>query len=597
MRLLFIICLFFVVQDITGQNAALGNSYYNSGEYEKAARIYKSLYDKSPGNDYYFGRYIESLLAYEAFDEAEDVLKKALKKRTDDMELHVYYGNLYEKKGEPEKANKQYQQAIKNIPKNTAVIGKLANSFSRLAKYELAIDVYKKGNELIGQDIFSYNIATLYNRLGNKENMIDYYIKSISRFSKNLNTLINAMQRNLAEEEDIKLLQQKLYEEINKPDAEPAVYEVLEWTFIHNKEYYKAFRQARSIDRKENGTGEGVLKIADIAYHDGDYNTAIEAYDYVAEKGALSPLYLAGKRGTLNSRKNEILSAKKVDSTQLSLLETEYRSFIEDFGANRETAGLLIEFANYEALFMDKIDTSIIILKEVIELGDIDKYTRAKAKIDLADYLLIQGERWESTLLYSQVDKDLKEAELGERARFKNAMLSYYSGDFEWAQEQFDILKRATSRLISNDAIDMSVFIIDNLGLDTTDVPLKMFSQSDLLIFQNKYEEAFKKLNEIENLYPEHGLTDDILYRKAGMNADLGNYDLAIEQYERIIETYPEEIRADNAIYNLAEIYENVLEDNERAMELYQKLFLDYSNSTFAVEARKRFRVLRGDNI
>ena len=46
------------------------------------------------------------------------------------------------------------------------------------------------------------------------------------------------------------------------------------------------------------------------------------------------------------------------------------------------------------------------------------------------------------------------------------AQLSYYEGEFEWAQAQLNILE-ATSELVSNDAIQLSVFITDNLGLDS----------------------------------------------------------------------------------------------------------------------------------
>jgi TolA-binding protein len=209
----------------------------------------------------------------------------------------------------------------------------------------------------------------------------------------------------------------------------------------------------------------------------------------------------------------------------------------------------------------------------------------------------MNGERWESSLLYSQVDKDFKEGVLGEKARYQNAKLSYYAGDFEWAQEQFKILKGATSKLISNDAIDMSVFILDNLGLDTTEATLQMFASADLLIFQNKFDEALQKLDSINILFPEHSLEDDVLYQKAQIFKKLRNIDKVVPLFEKITETFKEEIKADNALFELAEIYETVLNDKEKAKMLYEKLFIEYSGSTFAVEARKRFRILRGDEI
>jgi tetratricopeptide (TPR) repeat protein len=225
----------------------------------------------------------------------------------------------------------------------------------------------------------------------------------------------------------------------------------------------------------------------------------------------------------------------------------------------------------------------------------VPKDTYSKAKLDLADFQLMKGEIWEATLLYSQVDKELKEEPLGEEARFRNARLAYYNGDFEWAQAQFDILKASTSKLISNDAIDMSVFIMDNLGLDSTAHPLASFAEAELLTFQNRFAEAQDKLQILSNLYPEHGLQDDILYLRAQILVKQRKYDQAVPLYEEIYTKYPEEIRADNALFILAGLYEEQLGKPEKAQELYEKIFVEYSGSTFSIEARKRYRILRGD--
>ena len=66
---------------------------------------------------------------------------------------------------------------------------------------------------------------------------------------------------------------------------------------------------------------------------------------------------------------------------------------------------------------------------------------------------------------------------------------------------------------------------------------------------------------------------------------------------QAIIDDFADGIRADNALYELAGLYENQLNDLEKAKELYEKIFIEYSGSTFAVDARKRFRILRGDNM
>jgi TolA-binding protein len=231
----------------------------------------------------------------------------------------------------------------------------------------------------------------------------------------------------------------------------------------------------------------------------------------------------------------------------------------------------------------------------MVNLPGVNQYLKAEGKIQLANYYLMQGEQWEATLLYSQVDKEFKDDLLGQKARFSNAKLSYYVGDFQWAQTQFDVLKASTSKLIANDALDLSVFIMDNLGLDTIATPLEIYAQSELLVFQNRFEDALKLWKSIETDFPGHSLADDILYLKAQMYLQQRAYEEAAAMYQKIVDDYGDEIRADNALFALAKLYENQLQDVDKAQELYERLFIDFSNSTLAVEARKRFRILRGD--
>lgn len=598
MRLLIILFIAFISITAAAQDSRLANQYYQTGEYEKASTMYLKLFNKTKKNDYYFDRYIESLLAVENYAEAETALKNQIKARPKDIQLYVTYGNIYEKRSDLENAEKQYKRAVENMPADIGIISKIGNSFTTLAKYDLAIQVYENGEKLVDRpNVFAHNLASLYGRKGEVDKMISSYLNSIDRYKNNINNLINVFQREL-DEDGYAILQKQLYERIQEENANELYNEILEWTFIHRKEYGKAFRQARSVDRRNEENGGRVFEVAEIAYNDRAYDIAIDAYAYVTEtKGENSSYYLDAKRGLLNAKKKKITGNYDYTKEDLTNLKREYNSFLDEFGRNRQTAMLMSELADFEALYLNELDTAVLILQEMVEFAGVDKYAVANAKLNLADYMLMQGDVWESTLLYSQVDKEMKEGILGEKARFRNAMLSYYRGDFEWAQEQFDILKTATSKLISNDAIDRSVFIMDNLGLDTTPVPMQMYATSEQLIFQNRFDDAFDKMDSIMILFPEHGLEDDILYSKATIYRKQRKFDEAVATYDSIITNFPEEIRADNALFELAELYEKVLQQPEKAKKLYEKLFLEFSGSTFAVEARKRYRALRGDDL
>ena len=598
---ILLLCFFGVISlqaQVTKQSSSkLANKYFQQGEYEKAAVEYKKLYDVRQ-NDYYFKRYVEAVIALEDYEKAGKVVNQAIKNRPMDVHLIVSLGYMYEQQFEEDKAAEQYERAITKMPSDLGRISQLGNAFLSLAKYDYAIRVYEKGEDVVGPNYsFSSSLADLYRRKGDVPRMMYYYLNTAEQNPKRINNLKINLQRNL-QKEDFVVLQTQLYERIQEEPDVIEYQELLVWAFMQDKNYEKAFRQARALDRKLDENGMRVFGIANIAAQDKDFDTAISAYSYIIEnKGVNSSYYIDAKRELLNCRKEIITADLKYEKEDLLALKMEYDTFLHEFGENRQTSSVMSEYADLQALYLNDVGEAINILTKVKNMRGLAKNSVAKAKVSLADYYLIDGEIWESTLLYSQVDKDFKEEFIGELARFKNAKLSYYNGDFGWAQAQFDILKASTSKLISNDAIDLSVFIMDNMGLDTTDVPLALYAKADLLIYQNRFEEAFEKLDSITAVFPEHTLQDDLLYSKAQINVKRKNFDEAIKLYNQIIEKHVEEIRCDNAVYELAELYDYQLEDKEKAQELYQKLFIDFSNSTLAVDARKRYRFLRGDDI
>ena len=97
--------------------------------------------------------------------------------------------------------------------------------------------------------------------------------------------------------------------------------------------------------------------------------------------------------------------------------------------------------------------------------------------------------------------------------------------------------------------------------------------------------------------FPGHTLSDEIYMRKAEIYMQLNNTDLAIQMYQKITSDWGYDILADDALYRLAKIYDNTLADKVKAMELYEKILLEHNSSIFTAEARKRFRILRGDNL
>lgn len=600
MALRFIFPFLFICLTLSAvaQNAKLADQYYLEGEFQKAGDLYLKLHEtaKKNNNYSYFNKYVECLLALHDYAVAEKVIKDIMKEQPDNFSMMVTLGNVQERKGDFEGAQASYRLAIEKLPPRMDVITQLGNAFIEQAKYDEAIETYEKGETVLGKKgIFSYQLADLYRRNGDMPKMVEQYLYSLQESPERLPTIQTLMQRTLHQENYPDLLAQ-LYAFIQDYPESGQFEEMLAWTFMQQKDYSKAMRQAKALDRRMGENGMRVYRLAQIAANDKDYTTAIDGFDYIfSTQGVGSPYYMEAKRAALATKRKQITDHYNYTIGQLRVLEGEYDSFLAVQGINANTALIVSEEAMLEALYINDLTKAITLLKQIVDLPGINNYIQANAKLDLGDYYLMSGEVWEATLLYSQVDKAFVEDLIGQDARFRNAKLSYYNGDFQWAQSQFDILKTSTSKLIANDALDLSVFIMDAMGLDSNTEALASFAKAELLIFQNKLDLAIDSLDELAKKYPKHGLQDDILYLKAKLFEKKREYTSAEAAYKEIIEKYPKEIRADNSMYFLAQLYENQLNDIEKAKALYEKIFMDYTDSTFAIDARKRYRELRGD--
>lgn len=579
----------------TGQDQSLALQYYGNGEYEKAAELFEALYKKQPKN-YYFQYYFKSLIKLQDYEAAEKLCKKASKKNPNDPTYLIYLGQTYDLMVETEEAEKQYQLVLKKIPERQSSISNVANAFFKVDKLEYALETYSIGAKKLGKDPFLIQKANLYQKLGETDNAIESYLDLLDNQPKYLANVQDWLQAFLDEESDFEKLQIQLYKRIQNNSKSTVYTELLIWQFIQQKDFESALVQVKALDKRMKQDGLEVMRLGASAMQEKDFDAAILAYEYIIDQGIDHPRYFRARQRKLEARQKEIHLTYPIDFTKLKILKSDLLEFSEDYAKKDEyQAQVLKDLAKLEALYFKDAPEAINILTPITEWNSIPGYLKAEIKLDLGDYFLISDDIWESTLTYSQVDKAWKDHPLGEEARFRNAMWSYYQGDFDWAQTQLDVLKGSTSELIANDALKLSVFITDNSGLDTSMESMKLFARAELNTFQNKFSEALMIHEKNLKLAPASMLADDILYAKADILYKMGSVDSAASLLRGIEENYSFDLLADDALFRLADMYENQLQKPEKAMECFQKLILNYKDSLYIVESRRRFRKLRGD--
>ncbi|MDB5116464.1 MAG: tetratricopeptide repeat protein, partial [Mucilaginibacter sp.] len=312
-------------------------------------------------------------------------------------------------------------------------------------------------------------------------------------------------------------------------------------------------------------------------------------------KGKDQPLYADAKIELINTKNLKITAGKYVES-DLTDLEKNYLDLIAEFGKNNSTAAAMQKLANLQTFKLHKLNDAQKVLEDAISIPQIRPNLLAACKLDLGDIYLLNNQPWEATLLYSQVEKDYPNTTMGQDAKFRNAKFAYYTGDFTWAKGQLDVLKAATSQLIANDALNLSLLIADNIAADTSGKALKMYARADLQIFAEQQDKATRILDSIDTKFPNNALYDDILMAKARISIQQKNYADAVADLKKIVAEHPTDLWADDAVFMLGDIYENQLTNKEQAKTYYQKIITDYAGSLWINEARKRFRKLRGDN-
>ncbi len=599
-RILIVISIFMLSFSGFGQTDyfQLGKEYYNNGEYEKAAATYSEVIKKEENLIKVYDTYLSTLYKLKNYTEAEKIIKKLIKTASpENYTYRIDYALFYKQQNLNDKAEKEFSGVISDIQKNSTAVDISGAYLQKLGEYVWAKQLYLQARKNFDRYAYCFQLSSIYNKLGQTENMFDELLNYLSVNPAALEEVQNTFQNELNTDEQFALFETKVYERINKDPNDIVYNQLLLWLNLQRKNFTKAFIQAKAIDKRNRQTGTTVLEVGNIALENKDYDAAVACFKYVADNFKESFNYSIAKRLLIQTREEQIKNTFPVDKQKIVGLITDYNQLLKENGRTAYTLESLRNMALLNAFYLDKRDTAVVILKSLIENPYTDNRLRGKAKIDLGDIYLLTGEPWESTLLYSQVEKDFKEDQLGHEAKLRNAELYYYKGEFVLAQEQLDVLKLATTREISNDAIQLSVFITENSGLDSTTDALKDYSAIQLLLFQRKYDEALQAANELLKQYPNHELTDDAYWLEATILRQTGKATEALEMLKKISTGYAEDLLGDDALFTSAQIYDYDLKNTEKAMQLYQDFLVKYTNSVYVTEARKRFRILRGDKI
>jgi tetratricopeptide (TPR) repeat protein len=599
-HIFLVFALFLNAQNPAQQSSdeLLALQFMHNGEYAKAVELYEELFEKNPGPVIY-NNYLLCLLELNDFRKAERLVNQQIRNFPGNSRFDVDLGFVYTRANDSSKARRHIEGLIQNVSGHPASITDLANAFLYREFYDYALQTYLKGRSIL-KDSYPFNlqIALIHEKRGNYQDMMKEYVDLVGidiSYNDNVQALLQDAINDDPEFRKTDALRQILIQYSQQTTSQTIYAELLLWLSIQLRDFPMALRQARAIDRRLRQDGELVLDVAKLSAVNGDFQTSRQSFEYIIERGNLNPFFLEAKAGLLNVKYQEATAGYMVNVDLLNEVEDEYHSLIDEMGIRAQTVSLVRNLANLKAFYLGKQKEAIELLHTIISMSNVSNRIKSECRIELADILVLKGDLWDAHLLYAQVDKTFRDDPLAHEARFKNARLSFYMGEFKWAKAQLDVLKAATSRLIANDAMALSLLIQDNLNDAETSEPLTMFARAQKHTFMNNFDMAHAVLDSIHTKFPSHQINDDVLMEKAHIFKRTGKYNDADNMYQQITEKYSKGLLASQALFERAQLHEEVFRDEGTAMNLYQRVVVEFPGSVYTITARNKFRQLRGD--
>jgi len=584
----------------TTSEVQIAVQFYRSGEYAKAADVYQRLYAANRSSNYY--TYLKNCYEnLEQYETAEALVKQHQKINKYELSLYVDLGYIYSLQGNETKAKSTYQNALKKLKADHNQVIRLANAFMSKRLYEYAEATYTEGQNLLkGSYGFQMEKGQLYYYMRNYDKMIGEYLDLLGVSNQYLQAIQNRLQNAVYNDIDASLkekLKDALLIRVNK---NPNVYvynELLIWLYIQDKDFESAFVQARALDLRLDENGKRILALARVATENSSFKVAVDAYDYVIKKGKHLEYYFAARNEMLEVMYKRITLGIDNKDQDYIKMEEAFINALQEMGQNPNTIDLIGNLSHLQAFYMNKTTEALFLLEDAVKMRGLNFMQKGQLELELADIYLVGGKIWDATLAYARVEENNKNNPIGSEAKFRKARLAYFIGNFEWARAQLDVLKASTSKLIANDAAELAFFIFENTGWDTVETAMEFYSRADFLFYQSKDSLAILTLDTLLQQFPDHAIADEAWYLKGKIYQHQHKLDNSIKCYQYIIDNFYSDVLADNALFAMADILENKLNNIEKAMELYKQIMLDFSDSIYKMEARLRFRTLRGDEV
>ena len=558
----------------------LAQSLLKNHEYTEALTIFKELYRQDPKNVVYIRGLQECLQESQKYDELILLLTDVTHQYPEDYSWQIDLAEAYYLNDDHIKANEIWFDVVEYQPKNIALYRKIASSMINQRLFDQAINVYKLAQQNIsGQENLHIEIANLYKlqlSYGKAtKHLLEFYLYNPTQISYVQNQILAMTDQ---AEKVTEILEAVEEQERRFPDQKNLA-EIKAGIYIKLQKYDLALKSYRELEDTKSG-GAFLNRFALSARNNGAYKEALDAYQIILgmHLSNLSPSQIYYDmahcyRKLADSENSEYLGYaiaiydSLVNSNTAGLIR---QASLENLGdIYYETYFDLDRAQEYYNEYLNQTPRNKERDRVVVKLGDV---YRAKNNLELAQKTYQQATRKE----YVDI------------SQYKQAELIYFTGYFDRAEAEFEKLLRniGSNHPLTNNIL---TYLTDIRAFKHDSLVLAGFAQAQLLQIRGKKSESaniFSQLVYDKTILKYRALTsgvEDLL--------DLGRFDEARRLLSFFQENWPEDIHID-VVYYLHAVTAEKMNENQTALQFYQRILTHYPNSLYIEEARTHARRL-----
>ena len=573
------------------QQKDLAQNYFEQAQYGKALSIYEKLFEENPTNSGYLFQMVAIHQELEHYQDAEDLLMKAVDQPNPQFLVELGYNYSLQNHSIAEK--KYLELALEKLSKNPIYTNYVADRFRQRGYLDRAIQALEQTILTQPQPSFLLQLTRFYGEKGEISKFFQKYLDltvinpvyagyAKRDFSKYIDSDSESPNNQLLKS----LLLQRLQESPNL-----IWNDFLSWLFMQQNDFAAAFIQEKAIYVRQGATLDPIFQLARLCEENDQRPLAKRIYTYLIEQPTELTTKLRAELGLV------ALEAQMAKPTDYPQIELRYNELFDIYGQGSVTVRLALSYAQFLIDYQSDPDKAISFLRKLMSSTNFRDYDWAEMRLLLGDAYVLKERFNEALVEFSKVQMDMKNSTIAQLARFKIAQTSYYKGDFQWAESQLKVLKSSTSQRIANDALALKLLISDHTQEDSLHLALKQYAKADLLHIQGYRKEAISLLDTILKTHKTATIVPQALMTQAQLYFKDNNPSKAQENYLTILKDYPHGLLAAESCYELAKLYQYEFNDLENTMKYFEKIIFEYPSSIFFVEARRRFRQLRGDNL